>query len=150
MALIEVNQNRLLRNFGSAHSKFFWKFRIRGGFCRGVLGASAAKETGIPRSSLLELSYKQFHCSVEFNPMPNPVWPNRDLLRLRRRLHDGPHRMTDTGPHRVHVLAACLLAEGLLQWKYLGTTDNPGNSAAVFFLFLYLSALGFAVFKLSQ
>ena len=35
-------------------------------------------------------------------------------------------------------LAACLFAEGLLQWKYLGTTDKAGNSACVFVLFMYI------------
>ena len=33
-------------------------------------------------------------------------------------------------------LAACLFAEGLLQWKYLGTTDKAGNAACVFFFFV--------------
>jgi hypothetical protein len=35
-------------------------------------------------------------------------------------------------------LAGCLLAEGLLQWKYLDTESTAGNAAALFFIFLYI------------
>lgn len=35
-------------------------------------------------------------------------------------------------------LAGCLFAEGLLQWKYLGTDNKAGNGAALFFIFLYI------------
>ena len=36
------------------------------------------------------------------------------------------------------LLACCLLAEALLQWKYLGTTNKPGNAACVLFIFIYI------------
>lgn len=35
-------------------------------------------------------------------------------------------------------LAGCLLAEGLLQWKYLGSDKAAGNAACLFFIFLYI------------
>lgn len=35
-------------------------------------------------------------------------------------------------------LAGILLAEALLQWKYLGTDDKAGNAACVLFIFLFI------------
>ena len=35
-------------------------------------------------------------------------------------------------------LTLILLAEGLLQWKYVGTDDKAGNAACVLFIFLYI------------
>jgi len=35
-------------------------------------------------------------------------------------------------------LACCLFAEGLLQWRYLGTADKPGNAACLLFLYVYI------------
>ena len=35
-------------------------------------------------------------------------------------------------------MAVCLLAEALLQWKYLGTNDSGGLAACVLFIFLHL------------
>lgn len=35
-------------------------------------------------------------------------------------------------------LTLILLAEGLLQWKYVGTDDDAGNAACVLFIFLYI------------
>jgi hypothetical protein len=36
------------------------------------------------------------------------------------------------------ALAACLLAEALLQWRYLGTDNKVGNAFAVFFIFVFI------------
>lgn len=36
------------------------------------------------------------------------------------------------------ALAGILLAESLLEWKYLGTNDGPGLAACLVFLFLYI------------
>jgi hypothetical protein len=36
------------------------------------------------------------------------------------------------------AIAGVLLSEALLQWKYLGTDDKPGNAACVFFIFLFI------------
>ncbi|PMD47956.1 general substrate transporter [Hyaloscypha variabilis F] len=36
------------------------------------------------------------------------------------------------------AIAAVLLAEALLQWRYVGTTDKAGNAAALFFIFIYI------------
>lgn len=35
------------------------------------------------------------------------------------------------------ALAGCLLAIALLQWRYLGTSDQGGNGACIFFIFLF-------------
>jgi hypothetical protein len=35
-------------------------------------------------------------------------------------------------------LAVILLAEAVLQWKYLGTDSKAGNAACLFFIFLYI------------
>jgi hypothetical protein len=35
-------------------------------------------------------------------------------------------------------LAGILLAEALLQWKFLGTDNKAGNAACVLFIFLYI------------
>jgi hypothetical protein len=40
-------------------------------------------------------------------------------------------------------IAGILLAEALLQMKYVGTTDKAGNAAALFFIFLYGAFYGF-------
>ena len=36
-------------------------------------------------------------------------------------------------------LACILLAEALLQWKYLGTDSKGGNAACVLFIFLFIA-----------
>ncbi|KIV85577.1 hypothetical protein PV11_01255 [Exophiala sideris] len=36
------------------------------------------------------------------------------------------------------LLAGVLLAEALLQWKYIGTTNKGGNGACIFFMFVYI------------
>ena len=36
-------------------------------------------------------------------------------------------------------LACILLAEALLQWKYVGTDDKAGNAACVLFIFLFIA-----------
>jgi hypothetical protein len=36
------------------------------------------------------------------------------------------------------AIAAVLLAEAVLQWRYVGTTDKAGNAAALFFIFIYI------------
>jgi hypothetical protein len=36
------------------------------------------------------------------------------------------------------ALAVCLLAEALLQWRYLGTDNKVGNAFAVFFIFVFI------------
>lgn len=36
-------------------------------------------------------------------------------------------------------LACVLLAEALLQWKYLGTDNKAGNAACVLFIFLFIA-----------
>jgi hypothetical protein len=38
------------------------------------------------------------------------------------------------------TLACILLSEALLEWKYLGTDDEPGLAACLLFLFLYILA----------
>jgi hypothetical protein len=38
------------------------------------------------------------------------------------------------------LIAAILIAEALLQWKYVGTTNKPGNAACLVFIFLYIIA----------
>ncbi|KIW41719.1 uncharacterized protein PV06_07249 [Exophiala oligosperma] len=35
-------------------------------------------------------------------------------------------------------MALCLLAEAVLQWKYLGTTSSGGNAACILFIFVYI------------
>lgn len=37
------------------------------------------------------------------------------------------------------ALACILLAEALLQWKYLGTDSKGGNAACVLFIFLFIA-----------
>lgn len=36
------------------------------------------------------------------------------------------------------ALAVILLAEALLQWKYLGTSHKGGNAACILFIFIYI------------
>jgi hypothetical protein len=36
------------------------------------------------------------------------------------------------------LIAAVLLAETLLQWRYVNTTNKAGNSAALLFIFIYI------------
>lgn len=40
-------------------------------------------------------------------------------------------------------LAACLLGEALLQWRYLGTDDKAGNAACLLFMFLFIICFQF-------
>ena len=36
------------------------------------------------------------------------------------------------------ALALVLLAEALLQWKYIGTDNKAGNAACILFMFIYI------------
>lgn len=53
------------------------------------------------------------------------------------------HLLTDDSPViGFPTCCACLLAEALLQRRYVGTDDNNGNAACLFFIFLYTFCYG--------
>ena len=55
------------------------------------------------------------------------------LRRLRDRGHD-VHRFCSASP----ALAAILLAQRPLQWKYVGTSNKAGNVACMVFIYLFI------------